>query len=230
MEYLRVAIDGPAGAGKSTVAKIVAQKLNLLYVDTGAMYRALTLKILRNKIGCSDHEMLTLLAEQTEIDMEHTPAGQQVYLDHEDVTEEIRTPEVTKAVSMVSAIPGVRKHMVMKQRMLANRRGVVMDGRDIGTYVLPDAEVKIFLTASLRARAERRYRDLLEKGYTASLEEIEEEIAKRDAYDSKREMAPLQQAKDAILLDTTGLTIQQVVQRILDICQGHLGTDWERAE
>jgi CMP/dCMP kinase len=225
MKQLRVAIDGPAGAGKSTVAKQVAQRLGILYVDTGAMYRAFTLKVIRNKIDFSDHEALTDLAERTEIVLRNTPSGQQVFLDGEEVTEAIRTPAVTKAVSQISAVPGVREHMVLKQRTLASRQGVVMDGRDIGTYVLPDAEVKIFLTASLRTRAIRRYQDMKEKGYLVSLEEIEEDIRKRDELDSKRSFAPLKQAADAVRIDSTGLTIGQVTDWILDICHNRLGTD-----
>jgi CMP/dCMP kinase len=225
MKPFRVAIDGPAGAGKSTVAKRVAQRLGILYVDTGAMYRALTLKVIRNKIDFSDRDTLTEMAEHTQILLQNSPSGQLVILDGEDVTEEIRTPSVTRAVSIISAIPGVRKHMVMKQRVLASRQNVVMDGRDIGTYVLPDAEVKIFLTASLRTRAERRLQDMVEKGYFVSLEEIEEEIRKRDELDSKREFAPLEQASDAVLIDSTGLSIDQVVERILGICRNYLGTD-----
>ncbi|GIM48215.1 cytidylate kinase [Collibacillus ludicampi] len=230
MKRLRVAIDGPAGAGKSTVAKRVAQRLGILYVDTGAMYRALTLKVIRNHIDFSDRDMVTDLAERTQILLQNSPSGQLVILDGEDVTEEIRTPSVTRAVSVISAIPGVRKHMVVKQRALASRQGVVMDGRDIGTYVLPDADVKIFLTASLRTRAERRFQDMLEKGYLVTLEEIEEEIRKRDELDSKRDIAPLEQASDAVLIDSTGLSIGQVVERILGICLNYLGTDRKGAE
>lgn len=219
MNPLRVALDGPAGAGKSTVAKRVAKALGLTYVDTGAMYRAITWKALQDHLALTDETALTTMAGQVRIDFKLRPEGQDVFLDGTDITEAIRTPEVTRRVSAVSAVPGVRDAMVSIQRDLASRTGVVMDGRDIGTVVLPNADVKIWLTASVEERAQRRYQEMVDKGMQVDFEELKRDIARRDELDSGRAHSPMKRAEDAILVDTTGLSIDQVIERILHICR-----------
>lgn len=214
-ETIQIAIDGPAAAGKSTVAKIVAQKLKYIYVDTGAMYRAITLKALRNQLPLEDGKMLTDLLNETAIELIQTDTGQRVQLDGEDITEEIRTQDVSNHVSIVAKHPAIRKEMVMRQKKLAAEKGVVMDGRDIGTHVLPHAQVKIFLSASVEERANRRHMENTQKGFLSDLEEIKKDIQKRDELDSKREVSPLIKAEDAIEIDTTSRTIQEVAQLIL---------------
>lgn len=215
MEKINVAIDGPAGAGKSTVARLVAKELNFLYIDTGAMYRALTFKALTEKINLEDDIDLTTLARNTRVHLVNSQEGQKVIVDDNDVSIDIRTPEVTQKVSIVAKVSGVRQEMVKLQRIMALEGGVVMDGRDIGTHVLPNAERKFFLTASLDERAKRRFLELKSKGYEVEFEELKEDIAKRDKLDEERETAPLIKADDAILIDTTGFEIEEVVQKIL---------------
>ncbi len=212
-----IAIDGPAGAGKSTTARIVAKRLGWLYVDTGAMYRAATLAVLRRGIDPADEKEVTTLVDSVEIILEPADEGIRVMVDGEDVSVEIRSPEVTAAVSPVSSYPGVRSRLVALQRKLASLRSVVMDGRDIGTVVFPDADVKIFLVASIDERARRRTLELRASGRAAEQAAIETELAARDAFDSGRAVSPLRQAPDAIPLDTTGLTIEQQVARVLEI-------------
>lgn len=216
---LTIAIDGPAGAGKSTVARRLAARLGYLYVDSGAMYRAVTLKALREGIDPGDAEALAGLVARTEIVLEPSPEGVRVLLDGEDVTAAIRRQDVSRAVSAVSAHPAVRERLVELQRALARPGGVVMDGRDIGSHVLPWADRKIFITASLAERARRRQRELAASGVHAPLAEIEAEIARRDHLDSTRPASPLVRVPDAILIDTTGLTVDEVVNRILDHCR-----------
>jgi CMP/dCMP kinase len=212
---ISIAIDGPAAAGKSTVAKLVAEKLSYIYIDTGAMYRALTLKALNENINLeNDMELYTLLT-RTEIKLVPEKGGQFVYLDGNDVTDKIRSQEVTNSVSTVSKHQSVREEMVSRQQSLAAGGGVVMDGRDIGTHVLPQAEVKVFLVASVEERAVRRHNENLEKGFPSDLQQLKEEIEKRDKLDSEREVAPLKKASDAVLIDTTALDIEQVVNRIV---------------
>jgi cytidylate kinase len=214
MKPLRVALDGPAGAGKSTVAKRVARELGLTYVDTGAMYRAITWKALQQKIDLADEVALTKIAHEVQIEFKQRENGQDVYVDGVDVTEAIRSLEVTRHVSAVSAIPGVREALVDLQRSIASRTGVVMDGRDIGTVVLPDSDVKIWLTASVEERATRRYDELIAKGHKVDFEQLKRDIERRDAYDSGREHSPMRKADDAVTVDTTGLTIDEVIARI----------------
>jgi cytidylate kinase len=220
---LSIAIDGPAAAGKSTVAKIVAEKLSYIYIDTGAMYRALTYKALTNHLNLEKEEPLlsTLLA--TEIELLPSENGQLVYLDHRDVTNEIRSALVTNSVSIVSKHQKVREEMVRRQQGFATEGGVVMDGRDIGTHVLPGAEVKIFLLASVDERAIRRHTENLQKGFPSDLEKLKEEIARRDKIDSEREVAPLKKADDAIEIDTTSLTIPEVVEKIMVLIHERIG-------
>lgn len=218
---LTIAIDGPAGAGKSTVAQIVAKRLGYIYIDTGAMYRAVTLQALREKTDLYSATELSKLAQRVNIRLENQlgEAKPRVFLNGEDVTREIRSPEVSRHVSLVAQIPGVRAQMVELQRQMGKTGGVVMDGRDIGTHVLPLAEIKIFLTASIEERALRRSKELAEKGYPVDLESLKEEICRRDQMDTEREIAPLIQAPDAILLDSTSLHINGVVDQILAIAR-----------
>jgi CMP/dCMP kinase len=212
---LSIAIDGPAAAGKSTVAKIVAEKLSYIYIDTGAMYRSLTYKAIVNNVNLEDEASLLDTLLSTTIDLQPSEKGQLVYLDNKDVTDEIRSAEVTNSVSYVAKHEQVRKEMVRRQQAFAVGGGVVMDGRDIGTHVLPNAEVKVFLLASVEERAVRRHNENMQKGYPSDLEQLKEEIARRDKIDSEREVAPLKKADDAIEIDTTSLTIFDVVEKIM---------------
>ncbi|SEQ25302.1 cytidylate kinase [Virgibacillus subterraneus] len=216
MEEISIAIDGPAAAGKSTVAKIVAKRLTYVYIDTGAMYRGLTLKALNKQISLEDEQQLAALLTDTDIELVQGENGQHVMIDKEDVTRSIRSDEVTNNVSFVAKHPSIRKEMVKRQQILAEQSGVVMDGRDIGTHVLPEAEIKIFLIATVEERAKRRYEENIQKGFPADLEKLKEEIEQRDLIDSKREAAPLTKANDAIEIDTTALTIDEVAELILN--------------
>ena len=211
-----IAIDGPAGAGKSTIARLAAKRLGFVYVDTGAMYRAIALYFLRKGIRPEDVQTIASLVQGAEITIRYVDGTQQVILNGEDVSGQIRTEEVGNMASATSAIPAVRAHLLELQRNLAASANVIMDGRDIGTRILPDADVKIFLTASTSVRAMRRYRELQEKGMMCNLEEIEQDIIERDARDMNRETAPLKQAEDAMLLDSSDMTLEQVVQAILE--------------
>lgn len=210
-----IAIDGPAAAGKSTVAKIVAEKLSYIYIDTGAMYRAITYKAISNKLDIEDEISLFEILLKTDIRLAPSASGQLVYLDHKDVTNEIRSGEVTNSVSYVARQKRVREEMVKRQQIFATNGGVVMDGRDIGTHVLPNAEVKVFLLASVEERALRRHTENVKKGFVSDLERLKFEIATRDKMDSEREIAPLKKAADAEEIDTTSLTILQVVEKIM---------------
>ena len=216
---IQIAIDGPAGAGKSTVAKMAAEKLGFTYIDTGAMYRALTHKALIDHIDINDEDAMKRLLLHTDIHLLPSAKGQAVLLDGEDVSEAIRTQEVTKAVSAVAAHPSVRLLMVDKQRQLATNKGVVMDGRDIGTDVLPEAQLKIFLTASVEERALRRFKENDGRGIHTSLEQLQADISERDRADSERKASPLRQAEDAILIDSTSLTIGDVVEKIRELAE-----------
>ncbi|MFC7391547.1 (d)CMP kinase [Scopulibacillus cellulosilyticus] len=214
---IRIAIDGPAAAGKSTVAKKVADVLSYIYIDTGAMYRALTYKALKEGTDLHDGKALGKLLQETTIKLVPAEIGQKVLVNGEDVTEEIRYSNVTSHVSLVSQHREVREEMVQRQRELATEGGVVMDGRDIGTHVLPDAEVKIFLKASVEERALRRYKEQQSKGIETPLEKLKEEIALRDKLDSEREVSPLIKADDALEIDTTSMGIEDVSNLILNI-------------
>jgi cytidylate kinase len=212
----RIAIDGPAGAGKSTVARALAQTLGLTYLDTGAMYRAITLSALWEGVNLSDAAELARLAQQISIEIRNDGPDNKnlVFLDGQDVTEEIRLPEVSRNVSVVARCPQVRNILAARQRQIGERGGVVMDGRDIGTVVMPEAEYKFFLNASLEERARRRQAELAAKGEQISLTQMMNELAVRDQIDSGRECAPLRPAADAIHIDTTEMTIEQVVRKI----------------
>ncbi|MDR0406141.1 MAG: (d)CMP kinase [Clostridiales bacterium] len=216
MKNIRIVIDGPAGAGKSTISKIAAKELGFVYIDTGAMYRAVGLKALRAGIDTkNNHAAVISLMDGVAIDIKHGGDGQLVYLDGEDVTAELRTPEVSIAASDVSAIPEVRLKLVALQRRLAEKDNIVMDGRDIGSYVLPDAEVKIFLTASVEDRAKRRHDELSEKGIQVSLDEVRSDMEYRDKNDSARDFAPLKIADGAMVIDTTGNSLEQSVDLLI---------------
>ena len=213
-----VAIDGPAGAGKSTVSQMAAKKLGFTYIDTGAMYRAVAWKALQKKVEITDEVILSVLPD-IEITLSYKDGKTKVFVGEREVTEEIRTPEINKIVSKVAALPKVREKLTELQRKMGEKGNVLMDGRDIGTFVFPNAEVKIFLTASVEERARRRYEELKLKGFDVDLKEIEKDIEKRDKLDSERETAPLKQAEDAVLLDTTGLSIDEVVEKIVKLCE-----------
>lgn len=214
-----IAIDGPAGAGKSTVAKEIARELGFIYVDTGAMYRAMALYLLQCQISKEDEEGMVNACKHADISIVYENKEQQVMLNGKNVTSLLRTEEVGNMASVSSPNPAIRKKLVSLQQLLASKTNVVMDGRDIGTQVLPNAQVKIYLTASAHTRALRRYKELTEKGVLCNLEAIEEDINERDYRDMNREISPLCQAKDAVLVDSSGMTIQEVIHNILDICE-----------
>jgi len=213
---IKIAIDGPAGAGKSTVAKHLARILNIIYLDTGAMYRTVALKAIKSGIDPKDAAKVELMLRDLDIRVEHSGGEQRIFLDGEDVSREIRKPEVSRGASDVAVIPAVRIAMVKLQREMAEKNNVVLDGRDIGTYVLPNAKYKFFLTASVDERARRRYKELKEKGNTEiTFEEVKKDIIYRDKNDSSRDFAPLTKAKDAVEIDSTHMTVEQVVKEIL---------------
>ena len=215
---LVVAIDGPAGAGKSTVAQLAAKKLGYTYIDTGAMYRAVAWKTLKAGEPVTDEKILATVKD-IKVALRYEAGMTKVFVDGEEVTDEIRTPAVSAVVSQVARLGLVREKMVEQQREMAAAGGVLMDGRDIATHVLPAADVKIFLTASLEERAGRRWKEMKEKGYAMTLEELRADIARRDKADSEREISPLVQAEDAELLDTTGMSIEEVVDAITGRCR-----------
>ncbi|WNQ09307.1 (d)CMP kinase [Paenibacillus aurantius] len=221
MDRFNIALDGPAGAGKSSAARLVAGRLGFVYVDTGAMYRAVTWKILQLGLKPEQTEEVVKAARRMNIKLTPGPEGQQVYVDGMDVTDLIRSGDINRNVSQVAQIAEIRELLVDKQKELAANKGIVMDGRDIGTKVLPDAEVKVYLTASTRERAERRYSELVNP--TLTLDELEKEIAARDRMDSERCISPLAQAEDAVLLDTTGMSLHEVVEAVLELCRSKVG-------
>ncbi len=217
MNIFNIAIDGPAGAGKSTIAKILAKKLNFIYVDTGAMYRAMALYFLRNNIDASDSGRIEAACKEVDITLEYRDGEQVVLLNGERVNEYIRTEEVGNMASASSVNKAVRLKLVELQQSLAKKESVVMDGRDIGTYVLPQADLKIYLTAGTRERARRRWAELREKGQSADMDVIEQDIIDRDHRDMTREFAPLRQAEDAVFLDSSHMSIDEVVEYILEL-------------
>lgn len=216
MNYTAVAVDGPAGAGKSTVSKAAAQDLGFVYIDTGAMYRSVALYAIRNGIDCKSEKLIEKL-DDIKLEIKHFDGGQHIFLNGEDVSEKIRTDEVSLGASNVAVIPEVRKKLVEMQREMAKSNNVIMDGRDICSYVLPNAQVKIFLTASVEARAERRYKEMCEKGISCDFETIKKDIEYRDKNDSERKTVPLRQAPDAVRVDTSDMTFEEAVEKIKEL-------------
>ena len=216
---LNIAIDGPAGAGKSTIAKMVSKKLNCIYVDTGAMYRAVALFFIKNGIASDDEKRIAKEIENIQVDIQFEAGDQKVLLNGKDVTEEIRAERVGNWASEISKYTLVREYLVKMQREVATKQDVVMDGRDIGTVVLPQANVKIYLTASSKVRAMRRYNELTQKGVFCDIHDIEQGIMERDAQDMNRGISPLRQAKDAILIDSSNMTIDEVVEKIVSLAR-----------
>ena len=213
-----VAIDGPAGAGKKTIAKLGAKEKGYVYVDTGAMYRGLAIHFLENGIEAEETGKIVEACKDADVTIRYEDGQQQVYLNGKNITAKLREEVVGNMASKSSAIPEVRAKLLELQRELARKENVIMDGRDIGTCVLPDADVKVFLTASVETRAKRRYDELVEKGVSCDLEEIARDIAERDERDSTREIAPLKQAEDAVLVDSSHMTIEEVVAAIVKLC------------
>lgn len=222
MKAFSVAIDGPSGAGKSTIAKFLAEKLNFLYVDTGAMYRSIGLYAARQGVAANDASAVEALLPQIKLDLAYVDGEQRIFLNGEDVSRAIRTEEASKNASAVSAIPAVRAFLLEFQRSFAKQNCILMDGRDIGTVVLPDADVKIFLTASAEARAQRRYKEQVERGEDVTLEAVFEAIRKRDEADSSRAAAPLKAADDAVVVDTTYLNLEESIAKILGLVEEKL--------
>lgn len=218
MSY-NIAIDGPAGAGKSTIAKAVAKKMNLIYVDTGAMYRAMALYMIRENVNRDDAEAISEKCQDADITIGYEDGVQVVYLNGENVNPYLRTEEVGNMASISSVQPAVRKKLVELQQALAAKSDCIMDGRDIGTCVLPNAQVKIYLTASSQVRAKRRYDELTAKGETCDLAKIQADIEERDYRDMHRETSPLKQAEDAVLVDTSDMSIDEVIEKIISLCQ-----------
>lgn len=219
MKKIQIAIDGPAGAGKSTIAKIVAEALRFTYIDTGAMYRAVTYKAMKENIQLHDAEAIEKMLQQTGITLQPSEQGQLVFVDGQDVSQAIRSNEVTANVSEVAAHANIREILVAMQQKLAADGGVVMDGRDIATHVLKDAELKIYMSATVEERAHRRFLDNERRGIPSTIESLQKEIALRDKLDSEREASPLIQAEDALFLDTTNLSIDEAAQEILKLAQ-----------
>jgi cytidylate kinase len=221
MNKLVIAIDGPSGVGKSTLGKALARRFNYLFIDSGAVYRAVALKSLQSNTPLDDSQAVAEIARAAEIKLGGDPDDLRVYLDGQEVNTEIRTAEVTRASSVIATIPAVREAVVDKLREMASAGGVVMDGRDIGTKVFPDAQVKLFLEASPQVRTERRWKEELEKGREVAFEQVQAELEERDRRDRQRAATPLVKASDAILLDTSILSLENVIARVLDIVESH---------
>ncbi len=219
---INIAIDGPAGAGKSSIAKLVSKELRYIYVDTGALYRTVGLYSIRKGIDTKDADAVTATLKDIKVELGFVDGAQHVFLNGEDVSEAIRTPEASMGASNVSAIPAVRTFLFDLQRDIAKNNNCIMDGRDIGTVVLPDAQIKLFLTASAEARAERRYKELIEKGEQVEFQDVLDDINKRDYQDSHREIAPLKQAEDAILVDNSGCNLEEGTKLVLSIIRERL--------
>ena len=223
MTHITIAIDGPASSGKSTIAKLLANQKGFTYIDTGAMYRAVTLAVLEQQIDLQDESSLKQLLSTTQIEFKRIDGTQTVWLNAQDVSEKIRTVEVTQRVSEVAAEPLVRERLVAMQQQMAMKESVVMDGRDIGTVVLPNATIKFFFVADVAVRAERRYKENMARGLTTqTLEEIKADIQARDLYDSTRKHSPLKQAEDAILVDTSQMTMDEVLVRLNQVIEKHI--------
>ena len=220
---ITIAVDGPAGAGKSTAAKAVAKRLGLLYLETGAMYRSIGYQAMKLGIPCDDEERVTAMLKNTELSVEYVDGEQRLFVDGEDVTGNIRTAQCGMAASAVSALPEVREMLVEMQRRIAGEKDVIMDGRDIGTVVLPNADLKIYLTAALAARAQRRYIELIDKGVDTTLDDVTRDMELRDKNDSSRDTAPLRKADDAVLLDTTDMDLEESYREIRKIVKDRLG-------
>ena len=218
-----IAIDGPAGAGKSTIARILAKELELIYVDTGALYRAIGWYMVNNDVSVEDDAAVVAALDGVRVSLAHVEGEQRVFVNDEDISDRIRTPQISMAASRVSAIPAVRAFLLNLQRDIAATHSVIMDGRDIGTTILPNAKVKIFLTASPEARAERRYKELIEKGETVTFEDVLADMKKRDYDDAHRAASPLRKAQDAIEVDTGDLTLEESVARMKEVILTHLG-------
>ena len=219
---INIAIDGPAGAGKSSIAKLVSKELGYIYVDTGALYRTVGLYSIRKGIDTKDAQAITATLKDIEVKLGFVDGAQHVFLNGEDVSDAIRTPEASMGASNVSAIPAVRTFLFDLQRDIAKNNNCIMDGRDIGTVVLPDAQIKLFLTASPEARAERRYKELIEKGEKVDFQDVLDDINKRDYQDSHREIAPLKQAEDAVLVDNSGCNLEEGVALVIGIIKEKL--------
>lgn len=215
-----IAIDGPAGAGKSTIAKLVAKELGYIYVDTGAMYRGMAIYFLQQKIGGEEKEKIAEASRNANVSIAYEDGAQQIYLNGENVTAKLRKEAVGNMASVSSAVPEVRGQLLALQRNLAQKENVVMDGRDIGTNILPHADTKIYLTASVETRAKRRFLELEQKGVMCNMEDIAKDIEERDYRDMHRDIAPLRQAEDAIYVDSSNMTIEEVVKEILSHCKG----------
>lgn len=228
MKNISIAVDGPAGAGKSTIAKTVAKKLGLVYIDTGAMYRSVALYAKQRGVDTkNDKDGVCAVLDGVEIELKQENGAQKVYLCGEDVSERIRMADISMGASDVAVIPEVRIKLVELQRAMAEKSSVIMDGRDIGTYVLPDADLKIFLTASVDARAKRRYDELVEKGVECDFDSVREDMKARDKNDSEREFAPLRQAEDAVLIDTTGKTLDESIEMVYNVVNDVIQTSEE---
>ena len=223
MNIINVAIDGPAGAGKSTISRAAAKELGFIYIDTGALYRTVGLNALRKGANVNDREsVIATLTDDLKVELRFIDGEQRMFLNDEDVSDKIRTPEVSSAASITSAVPEVRKYLFDLQKNLAKNNNCIMDGRDIGTVVLPDAKVKIFLTATPEARAQRRYDELIEKGMDVKYEDVLADMIKRDYDDSHRAIAPLKQADDAVLADTSGNTLEESIALIIEIIKDNI--------
>ena len=223
MNIINVAIDGPAGAGKSTISRAAAKELGFIYIDTGALYRTVGLNALRKGADVNDREsVVATLTDDLKVELRFIDGEQRMFLNDEDVSDEIRTPEVSSAASITSAVPEVRKYLFDLQKNLAKNNNCIMDGRDIGTVVLPDAKVKIFLTATPEARAQRRYDELIEKGMDVKYDDVLADMIKRDYDDSHRAIAPLKQADDAVLADTSGNTLEESIALIIKIIKDNI--------
>ena len=220
---IQIAIDGPGGAGKSTIAKAVAAKLGIVYVDTGALYRTVGYYVRQKNTDPKDASAVGALLSEIKIEVKYVDGVQRVYLNGEDLGDRIRTPEMSMYASAVSAIPAVRSFLLETQKDIARKNSVIMDGRDIGTVILPDADLKIFLTASPECRARRRYDELVAKGQTVSFEDVLAEMNQRDTQDSTREIAPAQAAEDAILFDNTGMNLEESVAHVIELVREKTG-------